>query len=193
LLNGAESYYYLSLSPPYMPKNGPIDDMEELLQIKGITPEIFYGPNGTNGGGALPSGGRVGPPGSKQPEVGAAVGLRDLFTAISAGLPNRNIASEYVVQVVTADAMAGQDTVKHRAGPDGVHGTEDDNAYKNAGEFPPGLDATAMRMLQARTRHNAATFQATITVKLNNKERQMVAILRRTSRTDVKVLMQYWK
>lgn len=42
-LNGAESDYYLSLSPPYSPKNGPFDTVEDLLWVRGMTPELFYG------------------------------------------------------------------------------------------------------------------------------------------------------
>ncbi len=42
-LNGAESDYYQSLDPPYECKNGPIDDIEEMVLIKGIMPELFYG------------------------------------------------------------------------------------------------------------------------------------------------------
>jgi general secretion pathway protein K len=42
-VNGAESDYYEGLSPAYSAKNGPLDSLEELLKIKGITPELFYG------------------------------------------------------------------------------------------------------------------------------------------------------
>ena len=42
-VNGAESDYYQSLSPAYSAKNGPLDSLEELLKIKGVTPELFYG------------------------------------------------------------------------------------------------------------------------------------------------------
>ncbi|MDA8139862.1 MAG: general secretion pathway protein GspK [Desulfobacteraceae bacterium] len=48
-LNGAESDYYKSLDPPYACKNGPIDDLSELLLIKGITPELFAGTGGVSG------------------------------------------------------------------------------------------------------------------------------------------------
>jgi general secretion pathway protein K len=41
--HGAESGYYLSLAPPYEPRNGPVQYPEELLLIKGMTPELFYG------------------------------------------------------------------------------------------------------------------------------------------------------
>ncbi|MDY6954264.1 MAG: type II secretion system protein GspK, partial [Thermodesulfobacteriota bacterium] len=42
-LDGAEDDYYMSLERPYHCKNGPLDSPEELLLVKGITPELFYG------------------------------------------------------------------------------------------------------------------------------------------------------
>ncbi len=39
--DGAESRYYRHLSLPYEPKNGPLDVLEELLYVKGMTREIF--------------------------------------------------------------------------------------------------------------------------------------------------------
>ena len=40
---GAESEYYQSLQPPYRCKNGPFESAEELLLVKGVTPELLYG------------------------------------------------------------------------------------------------------------------------------------------------------
>ena len=40
-LSGAESSYYEDLDPPYASRNGPMQDLNELLLIKGITPQIF--------------------------------------------------------------------------------------------------------------------------------------------------------
>ena len=48
-LSGAESNYYEDLDPPYTSRNGPIPDLNELLLIKGITPELFYGQGETPG------------------------------------------------------------------------------------------------------------------------------------------------
>jgi general secretion pathway protein K len=42
-LSGAETDYYQDLDPPYACRNGPIPDLDELVLIKGITPELFYG------------------------------------------------------------------------------------------------------------------------------------------------------
>ena len=40
---GAENSYYQSLAKPYSCRNGPIQYIEELLLIKGITPELLFG------------------------------------------------------------------------------------------------------------------------------------------------------
>jgi general secretion pathway protein K len=53
-LSGAESSYYQDLSPSYSSRNGPISDINDLLFVKGITPELFYGSTETPGiAGAL--------------------------------------------------------------------------------------------------------------------------------------------
>lgn len=43
---GAESEFYLSLPEPYPAKNGFFDVPEELLLVRGVTPEIYYGRRG---------------------------------------------------------------------------------------------------------------------------------------------------
>ncbi len=42
-LTGAESGYYEDLDPPYACRNGPLPHLNELILIKGIKPEMFYG------------------------------------------------------------------------------------------------------------------------------------------------------
>jgi type II secretory pathway component PulK len=41
--DGAESDYYSTQSPPYQCKNGPLDSLEEMLLIKGVTPQLLFG------------------------------------------------------------------------------------------------------------------------------------------------------
>ena len=41
--NGAKDDYYLSLVPPYTAKNGRFDAIEELLPVRGMTRDYFYG------------------------------------------------------------------------------------------------------------------------------------------------------
>jgi general secretion pathway protein K len=83
-INGAESDYYLKLPVPYRPRNGNLQDVAELLQIKGITPELYYGHDDKPG-------------------------LVDLVTVRSRGVTiNINTASKLVLQAVgMADAEVG--------------------------------------------------------------------------------------
>lgn len=52
---GCEAEYYLTLDPPYEPKNGPLDTIEELLLVRGVTPELLFGAD-TNRNGVLDAG-----------------------------------------------------------------------------------------------------------------------------------------
>lgn len=49
---GAEYDYYNSLPTPYGPKNGSIDSVEELLLVRGVTPELLFGAD-TNRNGII--------------------------------------------------------------------------------------------------------------------------------------------
>ncbi len=42
-LHGAETDYYMSLPVPYKAKNADFESVEELLLVKGVTPELLYG------------------------------------------------------------------------------------------------------------------------------------------------------
>jgi general secretion pathway protein K len=48
-LHGAESDYYQSLPNPYKAKDADFETVEELLLVKGMTPEILYGTNNRKG------------------------------------------------------------------------------------------------------------------------------------------------
>ena len=61
---GAENEYYLTLSPPYEAKNAPLESLDELLLVRGVTPALLYGedanrnglldPNENDGDASLP-------------------------------------------------------------------------------------------------------------------------------------------
>lgn len=53
-INGAESEdFYLKLTLPYRARNGPLQDAAELLQVHGVTREIYKGAEGHQGLAAL--------------------------------------------------------------------------------------------------------------------------------------------
>ena len=50
--DGAKDDYYASLTPPYHCKNGPLDSLDELLLVRGVTPQLLFG-NDRNRNGVL--------------------------------------------------------------------------------------------------------------------------------------------
>ena len=48
--NGAESSYYQALPRPHACKNAPFETTEELLLVKGVTPEMLYGYDANHNG-----------------------------------------------------------------------------------------------------------------------------------------------
>ncbi len=73
-LHGAEAEYYLHLPTPYRPKNGPFDSVDELLMVRGITRELFYGlGQRDSGGGGL----------KLAKDDKPAIPLRDIFSVFS--------------------------------------------------------------------------------------------------------------
>jgi type II secretory pathway component PulK len=80
---GAEDDYYLALDNPYHCKNGPFETVEELLMVKGITPDLVYGTAQSSAGDAFGQNAR---------------GLIDYVTVYSAE-PNRDAAGEARIDV----------------------------------------------------------------------------------------------
>jgi general secretion pathway protein K len=78
LLNGAESDYYRSLPGSYSSKNALFHTMEELLLVRGITPEILY----------------------SEVEGDSAVSLLDHLTVYGKGKINLNTADRHVLSAL---------------------------------------------------------------------------------------------
>jgi general secretion pathway protein K len=100
-LEGAESDYYMSLVPPYRAKNAPIDQLDELLLVRGVTPEILYGTPATEDEEARP-------------------GLIDFVTTMPTRHVNINTASPVVLQVaLDIDSQTAENIVTRRNGAGG--------------------------------------------------------------------------
>ena len=185
---GAESDYYQGLAVPYYAKNAPIDDLSELLLVKGVTPEMYWGSNATNhtpsvfqhklGLGTAPG---------QTPDY--PFGLVEIFTPFSSGKINVNTADVNVLQMIPGvDAVMADAIVKQRAGPDGVDGTEDDIPFSNPGQLG-GFGIKDASACDTRS----FTFEVHVTAQIGDYKRDYVAILARTSGTDIQVLSFYWK
>jgi general secretion pathway protein K len=190
-VGGAESDYYQGLEPPYYAKNRPIDDTSELLFIRGITPEIYWGPAVTE---------HV--PAAFQKELALQgrnfstypVGLVDLFTPVSSGRININTASAEVLQALTPfiDENIAAQIVQIRSEegrPIGSPGKTILDALVGAGLPGPLAQQIGLRFFDVRSR----TFQVEVDAQVAGYKRKFFAILGRASPRDVQVLSFYWK
>jgi general secretion pathway protein K len=89
--NGAESDYYLAQSPAYTAKNGPLDSVEDLLWIRGMTPELYFGYEAAN---------------DSAPDNAPRIALKDIFTVDSPiDRVNLRTASAEVIHAVMGIAL----------------------------------------------------------------------------------------
>ena len=85
--SGAENDYYRSLTPSYTAKNGAFDMVEDLLWVRGMTAELFYGYGDARG---------------DRKENAQRVGLREIFTVDSPiDRVNHRTASADVIHALT--------------------------------------------------------------------------------------------
>lgn len=191
---GAESDYYQGLNPPYYAKNAPVDNLAELLLVKGVTPEMYWGSSATNhspGTFQKPKLGFGNAPGDA-PDY--PFGLVNIFTPFSSGLININTAGLNVLQTIPGmDATTAESIIKYRAGPDGVEATEDDTPYRSVGQLnAAGISAAAVQQLSRYCTVNSTTFEVHITAKAGDATREYTAILYRNG-MDIQVVSFWWK
>ncbi len=191
---GAESDFYQSLSPPYYAKNGPIDDISELLFIQGITPELYWGMSSTNyqPGAVRPQGNRLGRP-NAYPMY--AVGLTNLFTPLSRGKININTASAEVLQLIPGMTPEfAQAIVSAREGLDDGSGLV--GPYRAVSQvvrvpqLPRGGPIIAA--LQQFCDVRSYTFEVHVDAQMAGYHRHFVGIIGRASPRDLQILSFRW-
>ncbi len=189
--NGTETEYYETLDPPYKSKDAPVDDLTELLLVRGVSQEIFWGGVATNHQPANFQS-KLGMQRGNQPAV-YPVGLADLFCPLSAGLININTAPREVLQMIlSGDEAAADRIIAARAGPDGADGTEDDVPFRNVGEglnyaqIPRELINQVAGYFTIRSR----LFQVEVHAEVNGTHRYFYAIV---DRDASKILTFFWK
>lgn len=199
-VGGTESSYYQSLDPPYFAKNRPVDDLTELLLVRGVTPEIYWGGVATNHApGAFQN--KLGRLGAgfqpQQPAVGA--GLEEIFTPLSNGKININTASATALQMIPfVDDIIAAKIIELRAGPDGADGTEDDMPAGMPGIRiedvlrTAGLPMQAVPVAARYCTQRSSVFEVEVTAELAGYKRRFSALLGRNSPRDVQVLSFYW-
>ena len=192
---GAESPYYNSLEPGYEAKNGPIDDLSELLMIHGITSEMYWGPAGGQDG----YGSRLHRSFESLDTTGTlpyAVGMADLFTCVSSGLININTADMTALQLIPlVDENLARAIIRERSGLDEMEGTEDDLPYQSVAELARA-EGMYPELLSQMTRYcttKSLAFEVRVDVQIGTHRREYVAVLYRGSPQEIPMLSFNWQ
>ena len=195
-MQGADSQFYENLDPPYEAKNGPIDDLSELLLIRGVTPELYWGPSSTNHPQGAFQARAVGFGQLQQPLL-YDVGFAELFTPMSSGKLNINTASAAALQVIPGvDSRAAEAIVGARGGEDDGSGlmgpfrAADPNYIFTR---VPLLTLPLARQISQFVYVLSRTFEVEVTARVAGSERTFYATLVRNSPKDIQVLNFYWK
>ena len=174
---GAESDYYQGLNPPYYAKNAPIDDIQELQFIKGITPEMFSG-SGPEDPNAPFKHHRLGFGAGPGQEQSYLFGLRDVFTPYSNGKININTADTNVLELIPGiDTPTMQGIVTLR---DSMGGPTGDGVIANLGQLQAVVPNP--QVLQQISRYctvRGDTYEVHATAKVGSSEREFVAVVYR--------------
>jgi general secretion pathway protein K len=203
-LAGAENQFYLRMPAPYYAKNGLIDDIHELLLIKGMNEQIFWGssrPGHSMDLNASPTrpGRSLSPylESMQQNAGGSGVGLYDLFTPFhGAGrMVNINTASAEVLQVAGIEPGMAAALVAARNGPDGQPGTEDDIPFLNMNDAlgAIGADPATAAALGGSCTTMSRVFEIKVHAQIGTYERDFVALVDRRNAREVTTLSFTWK
>ncbi len=141
---GAEENYYRSLDPPYSCKNGPIESIEELLMVKGFTPELLYGTEET-------------PP------------LAPLLTPWgNDGKVNINTADVLLLQALheDLDKETAEGMIEYREDENNIESLENYKWYKDVPSFPGDVE---LQKDMAVTVSNFFTVEASATIGTQKK------------------------
>jgi general secretion pathway protein K len=142
---GAENSFYQSLEKPYAVRNGPIESVEDLLHIKGIGRELFYG-------------------NEEHP------GIKRFLTPYGIdGMVNINTADPLVLRALAEpiDEELAEEMVSYREDED--NDLSNSNWYKNVPTFPGDVDIPAEILsvtssyFEIRARSYIGTMSRTVT------------------------------
>ena len=170
---GAESDYYLGLVPSYNAKNAPIDNLDELQLVKGVTRDMFYGGSSAAATTPLPEH-QLGFGHAPGQEPNYAFGLRDVFTPFSTGRINLLTADDNVLQLIPGiDNSAAQDIETAR---------DSDPPIRNVPGLlaAAGLNPAVIGQIQSYTSIQGSTYEVHATATIGQLSHEYTAVLFRS-------------
>ena len=186
---GAESDYYQGMTPPYYAKNAPIDDISELLLVKGVTLPMFWGGSSTNHADAAFQHHHLGFGNAPGEEPDYPFGLHDVFTPFSTGQVNVNTADENVLQCIPQlDTTSIENIMKFRSGEGGTDGSM---AVNNLAQLGAVVSPAALAQINRYCTVRGSTYEVHATAKIGDYHREYIAILFRNG-PNVQVVGFHW-
>ncbi len=183
---GAKSDYYQGLNPPYYAKDAPMDDISELLLVKGVSLAMFKGGSVTNDQGAAFQHHHLGFGNAPGQMPDYAFGLQDVFTPFSLGKVNILTASDTVLQLIPGmDTTAAQDIQTARASDPPIRNIDQLLAAAH-------IPAAAQAQIKNYVGVLGSTYEVHATAHIGDYSREFVAILCRNG-PNVDVFGFYWK
>ncbi len=148
-IDETESSFYQSLQPSYRCKNGPIEFIEELLLIRGITTDLYYG-------------------------NAEFAGLKDLVTAHgNDGKVNINTAPSLVLQALSTEMNEelAADLIEFRG--------DEENEEQLGGNWYTTILPGDVNLPGAAIALSSNYFQITATAERNDMEKNLYAVVQR--------------
>ncbi|HTL73795.1 MAG TPA: general secretion pathway protein GspK [bacterium] len=179
---GAESDYYQGLNPPYNAKNAPIDDIQELQFIKGVTPEMFKG--GSAEGADSPfKKHKLGFGHAPGEAADYPFGLRDVFTPYSIGKININTADTNVLALIPGmDTASIQNLMAMRSSEGGFgDGTGVIRDLSQLRAVVPSPEA--LQQISRYCTVRGETYEVHATARAGASQREFVAVVYRNGRS----------
>lgn len=206
-LSGAKDDFYLAQQPPYYCKCSFVDDIKELLLIKGIKehPEIFWGSNSTNHTtSAYELKAQNSPFLRDREQPNYPFGLNDVFCAGGIRLNVNTAPVDTLKMIPGIDETMASDIQRRRAGVDGQDGNEDDAPFNSPQDIffggsgpgptvqpPPGFNASQLLDV-----HSSA-FEVKVDCEIAGYHKEYTAIIRRGTapgrQNDWQIMQFYWK
>lgn len=129
---GAEDAYYLARPLPHRTKNGPIEMIEELLMVRGVTNDVFFGEdiNQNRRLDVNEDDGMENMPADNADGV-MQLGLVDVLTTLGNGRINLNTAPRVVLETLPISDQAVDQIIGYRTFDDFSHGSIEDHVFQS--------------------------------------------------------------
>ena len=167
---GAEDDYYLGLEDPYPCKDAPMSTVSELLLVKGITEEIFYGNEDRKG-------------------------IREYLTIHTDGKINVNTAESMVLQTVGyIEEDEWSFPISEDVAKSIIDYREGENVFEELSDIKEVDEMTDIYdKIKGQITIESNAFSVDVTGEVNTIEKMIHAVIKRTGGGDSKaVKIAYW-